>query len=234
MTTQPYAILLIGSAKPPGQSTSESFGSYLCDQLESYGWKTQTEYAASAFDTMRDTTAFLRNIDEADLLILASPVYVDALPYPVTLAMEQIYNHRRAFDASAIVATHFAAIINSGKPEAQHTDVAMEICQQFAIQAKFDWSGGLRYGGGGRIDGRDVQVLGPRASYLTEALDMAADALAVGSFIPEEADRLMSRSVSPVRVYRIITRLKWRYTAWRQGALGRMTDRPLTQEGKSG
>jgi hypothetical protein len=36
------ALLLVGSAKPEGSSTSESLGGYLLDRLAERGWQTET------------------------------------------------------------------------------------------------------------------------------------------------------------------------------------------------
>jgi len=227
MTTQPYALLLVGSAKSPGTSTSEALGAYLSHQLSSYGWKTRTEYVADAFCTPQNTEILLRYIDEADLLLLTTPLHVDSLPYPVTRIMEQICGHRQSFDTSVILPTHFAVIINCGSPEAEHNDIAIAMCEQFAHQSHFEWSGGLNVGGGHRISNTDPAHFGTRLSSVTEGLDMAADSLAVGSVISNEAVALIAEPVMPSWMYRIIGGLIWNATAWRNGARKKITERPL-------
>lgn len=46
----------------------------------------------------------------------------------------------------------FAALVNCGFPEPEHTRTAFSIGRHFAAAAGYTWSGGLPLGGGGAIN----------------------------------------------------------------------------------
>ena len=80
MTTPKTALLLIGSAKPAGESSSEALGAYLLERLAALGIATETHHVAQALRTKTRTQELLQAVDRADQFILAFPLYVDGLP----------------------------------------------------------------------------------------------------------------------------------------------------------
>ena len=161
MTDPKTALLLIGSAKPAGESSSEALGAYLLGRLAERGISTETSHVAHALRTEARTSELLLAVDRTDLLILAFPLYVDSLPYLATEALERIAAHRLAQPAPAPAS--FLAIANCGFPEAQHNATALAICRQFADAAGFTWAGGLALGEGGAISGRPLAAAGGMA-----------------------------------------------------------------------
>jgi hypothetical protein len=218
------ALLLVGSARPSGASTSEALGAYLMEQLAERGLTTATRFVSRS--ARRDHIGpLLHDLDQASLLILTSPLYVDALPYLVTRALERIADHRQR--PGHHHDTRFAALLNCGFPEAHQCDTARGICRSFARHARFHWAGALCLGGGGAINGRPLDEAGFMARHARAALDMAADALAAGEEIPEEAVARMARPLLPGRLYTTIAELDWLRQARRNGVLTRLGDRPL-------
>ena len=71
------ALILIGSAKPAGESTSEVLGNYLAQRLQTHGVTVTTMHVARALRTPARKDALLQAVDRADLFILAFPLYVD-------------------------------------------------------------------------------------------------------------------------------------------------------------
>ena len=120
MTSPKNALLLVGSAKPAGQSTSEALGSYLAQKLAERDIAFTTMHVARAMRTEERTAALLAAVDAADIVILAFPLYVDGLPYLVTQALEQIAAHRAG--ETDIRRPLFLAIANCGFPEVRHND----------------------------------------------------------------------------------------------------------------
>jgi NAD(P)H-dependent FMN reductase len=118
-----HAVLLIGSAKREGESTSAALGSYLCARLQAQGVAITTFAIHRALRTPARTQELLAAIDACDLLILAFPLYVDTLPALTIQALETIAAHR--YDAMAAPAPWFLALANCGFPEAAHNDVAL-------------------------------------------------------------------------------------------------------------
>ena len=232
MNAQPKVLLLIGSAKQQGRSTSESLGGYLCDRLDEYGWGTQTLYVHRALRSEARTRAMLDAVDAPDLVVLATPLYVDSLPYLTTVALERIAAHRVAEDASS--STRFVAIVNCGFSEAAHNDVALAICRQFAHAAKLEWAGGLSMGGGGVVHGVPLTEHGGRATGIRRALDLATEALVAGQSVPDEAAELLAKPVIPHRLYTTMGNLGWYRTAWKLGTYRHLRDRPFARQHTGG
>lgn len=228
MTTERKALLLIGSAKSTGQSSSEALGTYLLEQLAKHGFSSETYHVHQVLRTRQRFQELLIAVNQADLLILACPLYVDSLPYLVTNALELIAAHRQAQKAPG--PCQFVAILNCGFPEAQHNDTALAICGQFARQAQLGWQGGLALGQGGTIGGRPLAQLGGMGHSIVQALDLTASALAQGRSVPAEAVALMAKPLMPNFFYTLMAHLGWRMQARQQGTWGHLQDRPFVEQ----
>ena len=160
-----------------------------------------------AMRTPAQTREFLRAVDHADALILAFPLYVDSLPYLATLALERIAAHRQSQTEPR--PGSFLAIANCGFPEVAHNATAIAICRQFAEQAGYAWAGGLALGMGGAIAGRALSEVGGMAHNVVAALDLAADAIAQGIAVPDEASALMAKPFIPMTGYMLMGDIGW-------------------------
>jgi hypothetical protein len=227
MTSPKTALLLIGSPKPAGESSSESLGTYLLERLAERGIHTETQHVARAMRTEARTQELLHAIDRADLFILAFPLYVDSLPYLAIEALERIAAHRQAQPSPAPAA--FLAIANCGFPEVQHNETALAICEQFAAEAGLRWAGGLALGEGGAISGQPLAKAGGMVRNVVAALDLAAAALAEGEPVPAEAITLMARPFIPTRAYMLMGDVGWLAQARRNRVLTRLRARPFKQ-----
>jgi hypothetical protein len=164
-------------------------------------------------------------LDAVDLFVLSTPLYVDSLPYLVTRCFERMAEHRARVRSGT--SPRLFAIVNCGFPELEHTRTALDICRVFARDAGFEWAGGLGLGEGESLGGRTLESLGGRVRHVRRGLDLAADALAGGRPVPEEAQALLARPMIPARLYTLLGNLGWLRAARRQGALRRLGDRPL-------
>lgn len=225
MTTAQKALLLIGSAKPAGQSTSEALGNYLLAQLRKEGFTPATSYLSRALRTPERRQELFTAVDQADLLLLAFPLYVDSLPYLVINALELIAAHRQTQPTPT--PTRFIAIANCGFPEAHQNESALAMCQEFARQVGFVWAGGLALGQGGSLAGRPLAEVGGMARNVISALDLTASALAQGQPLPPDAVVLMAKPLMPAFFYRLMGNLGWHLQARKQGALGQLQARPF-------
>lgn len=223
-----HALLLVGSARPSGESTSEALGRYLLRRLEEAGTRTDVRLVAHCRGD-GDLVELTAAIDAADLFVLATPLYCDSLPYLVTRAFEHIAAARRA--AALKHATRFLAIINCGFPEAQHTATAQDICRAFARQAALDCIGTLGLGGGETIHGRAPDRMGWLARHVTRSLDLAAEAILAGRPVPGKAVELMARPLVPAIGYTLIGDLGWRRAARANGVEAQIDARPFRQAG---
>lgn len=219
------AVCLIGSAKRKGESTSEALSSYLMARLNEHGVATTTFAVHRALRTPDRTAALLDAVDACDIFVLAFPLYVDTLPSLATQALETIAL-RRSEELNAR-RPWFLAIANSGFPEAEHNDVALAICGQFADIAKMRWAGGLALGAGGAVNGGAIRDRS-MTHNVARSLDLTAMALAADRPAPVDAINLMRRPLMPERLYLFMGNLGWHRMAQLNGVWRRLGDRPFT------
>ncbi len=218
------AVLLVGSAKPSGASTSEALGRSLLRRLEAGGIETRTFLVAHT----RGDEALRELVDAiagAELFLLASPMYVDSLPHLVVRAFEAIAAARTR-PGTTPSPTRFLALVNCGFPEAAQTRTALDICRIFAAQARFELAGTLGLGGGETLHGKPPEALGWLARPVRRALDLTAEALLAGRPVPQKAVELMARPIVPAIGYLLVGNHNWRKEARRWGAESRLDARP--------
>lgn len=217
------ALLLIGSPKP-ASSTSEAVGDYLLDKLRQYDIKGEKIKLIQILKQEDGINELISAINNCDILILSSPLYLDSAPAIVTKAMELISNDRIAREH--IKRPIMLAICNSGFPEAHQNHTALSIYRHFANASSFEWAGGLALGGGGSIDSRPINSLGGMVRNVVKSLDLTASAIADGKHIPEEAIKLMAKPFVPHWLYFIFGQFGWRIQAKKYGAQKNLNDRP--------
>jgi len=208
------ALLLVGSPRTR-KSTSHVLGSYLFEQLQARSIQVETIYPHTVLRSTAKTRDLLDAVEEADLVTLACPLYVDSLPAPVIDTLERIAAHRRGRHGRPQL---FAAIVNCGFPEVVHNATALAISETFTKQAGFEWAGSLALGGGGALNG--APLTSKRTAPLRQALDLAATALAEGRPIPAAAQAHFDDwRISPL-AYRTMGNMAWYlrarpYGVWR-------------------
>lgn len=222
MSEHKRALLIIGSPKLKG-STSAALGTYVLGRLEALGFSTKTMHARTELRG-DGGQALAAMVDAADVVLLATPLYVDAAPTAVTRAMELIARHRR--EVLPERRPRLAAIVNCGFPETFHNDTALAIYRCFAREAGLDWAGGVGIGMGGAIGGKAVDRLGGMGRNLRQGLDLMADALAEGRDVPDEAVELAGKPFMPTWAYVIVAQLGWRLQARPHKAGRRLRERP--------
>lgn len=291
------ALLLIGSPKPYN-STSESLGSYLVNQLDKKGVKTDNFSVYAAIRSDEKLKEMLALIDSSDVIILSFPLYVDSLPAGVIRAFEIILERKKKavlppsavnmlrqlvdlIEKSDLAAAltiverilasvpvipaalrwvlmiilgqllkrqrippqtvklakdyinrverkrqKLAVIVNSGFPETHQNDISVAICKQFAEEAGFEWLGALELGAGSAIAGKPLDKAGGMARNVGQAFDIAADDIANGRSISEEAIELMSKPMMPTWMYILFGGLGWRLQALKNKVWWKLHRRP--------
>ncbi len=218
------AAVVVGSAKVRGTSVSENLARALCARLDQAGVATEVHFATEFLRDER-AAATAQAVAAADLFVLVTPLYVDALPALATRVLESVAAVRAASPAPA----RFAALVNCGFPEPEHNRTALRVARHFAARAGYAWAGGLPLGGGGAVNPKvplDAQH-GP-AEHVNGALSLAVPCLARGEPIPTEAIERMAQSPMPDAVYRVAGDLGWRYQAYKNGlAQSALRARPL-------
>lgn len=213
------ACILIGSARPRGQSTSESLARGLAEGLE----------AAGIRSTLVPVIHFARNSPRAEkamaallsgeLLVVAAPLYVDALPGLTTQTLERLAEELRG---QAHNVRQVAGLLNCGYPEAMHNRSALRMLRLFAHESGLPWAGGLAMGAGEILHGKPLSRARIMLRAQIRALRRAAADLAAGHGISAEAAACMATPVIPAFLFRWAAPLRWLYQArphgisWRQ------------------
>lgn len=224
MPEDPRALLLLGSPKPTG-STSEVLGRGLIDRLAERGWSAEVKTARRVYRDPEKISELMEAIEDSQLFIVSFPLYVDSLPAPLIRVFEEVAQHRA--DQAKAQKQRMVAIVNCGFPEERHNHLALEICRRFARETGFAWAGGLSLGGGGAIDGHPLGEVRWMARHVIAALDLTADALAVGEPIPDAAIQRMAKPMLWSRLYTWFGDFGWRRQAKEHGMADHLYDRPF-------
>lgn len=198
------------------------------DQLETRGVETENLYVYPALRSPDRLEALIAAVVRADLVILATPLYVDSLPSAVIEILEILACRLAGYERPT--GQQFLAIVNSGFPEAHHNNLALAICRRFARETGFVWAGGMALGAGEAIKGKPLAESGGMARQVLVALDLAAGALAEGNPIPQEAEELMARPLMPAWIYRKMGHLGWWLQAREHGAQWKLRQRVWAAE----
>jgi multimeric flavodoxin WrbA len=220
-------LLLIGSPRGEG-SNSYAIGKFLLGKLEEKGFVPEELFAARLVNTREGIEKLLKSVDNADIIVLATPMYVDSFPSPTIKAMELIHQHRKA--APQTKSQMFVAIINSGFPEKEQIDIALKIIRNFAQASNFKWGGGIRVAWGMALNSEPLNEKKGMTRKLTRGLSLASINLSEGQPMSEEAEKLASTLFLPLFVAKSMTRLfgnrDWNKQAKENNANTKMYDQP--------
>ena len=222
------ACLIVGSPKTLSKSTSSVLGNYVLERLKERGWETESLTLSASLCVARGQRALLAAVDRADLLLFAFPLYIDALPFLMTKALEVISEHRQATEHPR--PQHLFAIANNGFAESYQNHLALAICQRFAAKSGMTWVGGLAMGAGEAISsGEQLQPMsaaGVPCLHVISALDLTAAALAQGQAVPAEAVQGIAKNPIPHAPFWL-----WRWIFMKSG--NRMWERRAAEHGVS-
>jgi len=216
-------LLLVGSPKG-SLSASVSLGNSLTSRLEELGLSIDTEYLYKLIKKEDGQKKLLSKVEDADLIILAFPLYIDCLPAGVIKALELVADHRQSMTNQK--KQGFVVIINCGFPETQHNKTAIAICKIFAREVGFEWKGALALGMGGVVARKSLEEGGKMVRSITKGFDIAAQALSEGEKIPEEAIELVGEKIMPITLYTKMGNLGWNMQAKKFGARKKIKDQP--------
>jgi multimeric flavodoxin WrbA len=174
-------------------------------RLEGKGWGCVRHDIGSTVQSISDFEEMFADMEGAQLVVLAAPLYFDSLPAPVIQFME-LYGVRGSIRTAD--GPRFCLIVNCGFPEDQN-QLAVEIAQHFATANGMNWCGSLSMGQGAIIWGKGLEEMGRRTRRVRSALDRSADVLAEGKCIPEGVSRSFSKGMVPAFLYRYMVNKGW-------------------------
>lgn len=231
MSQNKRALLMVGSPRCE-KSNSEAIGTYLMERLGEKGVAWDKVYTYRLTRTAEGQEKLINAVYRADILVLASPLYVDSIPSFTVKAMELINEHRRSIESPK--EQKLFVIVNCGFPEPSHNQTALAIYGRFALESGIEWAGGARVGWGMAIDGRSLDSVGGMVRNLMRGLQLAAGALAGGIPLPKEVEELTSKPFMRPFLAKLMTlvtgRVSWNSQARKNGVRNRMYDRPYESD----
>ena len=221
-------LLLIGSPRCEA-SNSYVIGKFLVDKLKEKGLVSDEGFVNRLVNSPEGTEKLLKSIDNADVIVLATPLYVDSLPALTMKALELINEHRKTMPPTK--QQLLVAIMNSGFPEKEHMDIALKIMRNFAQASDFRWGGGIRVGWGGALNNEPLNEKRGMTRKLTRGLSLASVNLAKDEPMSEEAENLASSLFVPLFMAKIMTKFfinkNWNKDAKKNECEAKMHDRPM-------
>ncbi|MFN2340060.1 MAG: NAD(P)H-dependent oxidoreductase [Halanaerobium sp.] len=229
MTEIKKAVLLIGSPKAKN-SSSESLGGYLLERIGEYDILTEILHLYSETRTEAKRIQFLEKVENADIIILAAPLYVDTLPAKVIKALTLIANNKKKLKLNkpeALKEQLFVAIVNCGFPEAEQNKIALKVYEQFALEAGIKYLGGIAVGMGVVVNGKPLKEMGGIVKNLVEGLDQAAEEIVNKKQLSDSVIEKTSKPMIPKKwLYILVGHFCWRFQAFKNGVYTKIKDKP--------
>jgi multimeric flavodoxin WrbA len=218
------ALLLIGSPKANG-GTSKIIADHLISRLKDINVDTEIKHIHQAINGGKEEE-ILDAMEQAETVVLLSPLYLDSLPSEVVRLFELFLEHKGRNGGKG---KPFYAIINSGLPESIQSTVALEICVLFARDTGFAWSGGGAVGGGSILEGMSLEDSGGKAKNLRAGLALLAVSISTGGGLSKQARDLIGRPLMPKFMYVYYGKKISRKRAEANGVADRLYDKPLAK-----
>ncbi len=223
------ALLVVGSPKGK-RSVSYALGKALLARLETGGTAVEETIVSAALRSSEERHRLYRLADEADLVIVSFPLYVDQLPAPLVQTLELLADRRRGAQGATPwpgpLVQKLVALVQCGFYEDHQNRSAVAVVRQFARETGFAWAGALTMGGGGALAGRPLDKAGGMLRNVVRALDLAASSLAAGGDVPEEATALMAKPIMARWLYHLAANWGFKRLIKKHGAKKRTFDRP--------
>jgi multimeric flavodoxin WrbA len=215
MNAQKQVFLLVGSMRGT-KSTSEYVGNRLLDALGKKGFSIKKMRVSDLLGSEGKLKSFLSCVEDSDLVVFSSPLYIDSEPYLVVKAMEVMSRHISSAKNSR--ERGFLVISNGGYPESRHNDTAISIYKNFALSAGFKWLGGLSMGMGAALTVPVFRRFSRSLRNMERALLKAAEDIDSLRPVSSEIMELFARPLMPIRLYSFLARGIARFFSITNGA----------------
>jgi hypothetical protein len=126
------------------------------------------------FSNYTNLSIVIDKLQKSDLIILSSPLYVDAFPGHITALLERLYEEKDMLDHKKISSF---LLVNSGFPSSAQSTIASDIFENWSEMCEFSFQVALQIAMGPALNGRPLKHLA-FTSKLRKSLDKVADCLA--------------------------------------------------------
>ena len=136
------------------------------------------EKVTETLRTKSDHERILQQLENADAVVFALPLYVDGVPSHVLRFMEVLEQFCREKDK------HFGVycIANNGFIEGRQNEPLMQVFENFCSRAGLKWGGGTGIGGGVMLN---VTRIGFIVEFVLLLVNMLLSGFQTGNFFPE-------------------------------------------------
>jgi len=218
------ALMLTGSPAK-GKSTSNSLGEYVLESLDDETYNREIMHLYSVHNSDEKLHLMLERVNDAELIIIATPLYVDTTPAVVVRMLQEIHKYRLENKLSK--EQKLLAIVNCGFPEVEHNFMLIKIFENFAKQTGFKWLGGVPVGMGGLISGRSLSQIGGIAKNLVKGMDLLNSRMNEEKPVNDDVVRLTSKKFMPKWLYRFMGNSNWHKMIKKNNVKKHVYDKPF-------
>jgi len=228
---------------PRGEkSASHSLGSYVTELFEDKGYQTKYFHVYKTLRKQELIDEMLSSIDNCEIIILSSPLYIDCAPTNTIKLMDIIF---KAVKEGEIIEKKrlLFAISCAGFLEYYHNQIALQIYEQFANTNNFTWAGGLPIGAAGTYalhsvtsllkqlaplpeDDPRQEIYGKPTKIIDSVIKSAVENLSQGKIVPKEELQKLEFVAMPLEAYVEGGNKNWISWAEKIGTAEKLRDKP--------
>jgi hypothetical protein len=208
-------VVINGSPK-----IENSVSGMLINQIESILGIKATVYHAIKLIHQEGISDALSTILKAEKLLIVFPVYVDSLPAPLVKLLTMI--EQEAVNTSGKLPAVYA-VCNCGFYESEHTRLALNIIQNFAIRSGLSWGYGIGVGSGGFVLSQSRKMSKGPAADVYAALQELGNAIKEDSL---EKENVLVTPRIPRLIYKLGGTLGWYQMARKYGTWRSLREKP--------
>jgi multimeric flavodoxin WrbA len=209
---KPSILMIVGSPRLR-TSNSYSIAHYITQGLEKLRWNTDLMFAHKAFSSDEILHELIQKAQNASIIGIIFPLYVDAVPGPLVNVLTQLCEYHRQENTEQKV----FAIVNQGFPEPHQSNLALEIIDQFTKEYHAMYLGGYGIGAGGVIGGMPIEQIKHRSKQLVKALDLTIQSLHQQRSLSNQAEQLLSKPIFSKSLYLTFGNMAWKKQANKHG-----------------
>ncbi|HBN86400.1 MAG TPA: hypothetical protein DDZ89_21460 [Clostridiales bacterium] len=211
-------LVVINGSPKKGQGTTATIIRVIKEMIEA----DVEEFSAIDYyhkpDTECDST--IDRILNADVLLIATPLYVDSLPMPLVVFLQSI---EKRITKTGRPLLKVYGICHCGFFEAIHNKVALDILRNFCSRTGFDWQYGVSIGAGVFFGGNPDPLNGP-AKVIYDALHELCEDIKTES--DHKSSNVFVQPSIPRFLYKLGGNMGWRVQAKSNGIAGMLRAKP--------
>lgn len=220
------ALILVGSPKGK-KSTSNKIASYIEEGFNKNEVKVEKTYV-DRYKKPDKLKELLKKAPNFELIVIVAPLYNDCIPARTIHFMEEFSLYKKSLSKTR---QKLMAVFNCGFPEPHQNDVAIKICENFALQTDMEWAGGITVGMGPSLElFKSLENAGFMARNLRKGLNTTIDSLSNNETVPPEAIATASKLSLPLPIakfiYTYFINFAWKKRVRDKTIRKKMYDRP--------